>query len=451
MYTIRIIIYTRLLLLCNVINIDGYVKIKKPPMGWMSWEAFGCEKDCITFPDTCISEKLFKTMADELVKQGFAAKGYEYVNIDDCYLDSRGTPSKESPRGDLRANPTRFPSGLSALSKYIHDKNLKFGVYNDIGRTTCAGTPGLNVSAVPDKEADAQLRRDVFVMKNQWDIDSIKVDGCASNKNLMNITYPKLGRYLNNNPQSSAKPIVYSCSWPVYIQNLTATMTGVPGALDDRVIPWQSVTSSCSTWRIYKDIMDAYNLERHAGIKQIIGVFTTYNATLRSTQSVGAYHDPDMLLIGNHGLSKNQAQIQFGLWSMWSAPLLLSVDLRKISNDMRNILLNEEVIAINQDALGIMATPIILGYVMLDKAEVQLWYKPLMDGGIAVAIVNMGVFDAQKFNATFTSNDVGLRKGQSFNARDLYQRKDLGVFQGGFSTFVDPTSIIMLKITSVNN
>lgn len=447
MPTNRSITLTFSILLFCFENIDGFAKIRKPPMGWMSWEAFGCAKDCVTFPKTCISENLFKSMTDELVNQGFAAKGYEYINIDDCYLTSRGTPSKDSPRGDLRADPTRFPSGLSELSKYIHSKNLKFGVYNDVGRTTCAGTPGLNVSAVPDEEADKQLRRDIFVMKKKWNIDSIKVDGCAAKKNLMNITYPKLGAYLNNDSQQ----VIYSCSWPVYVQNLTATMTGVPGALDDNVIPWDAVTSSCTTWRIYKDIMDSYNLERHAGIRQIIGVFTTYNASLRSAQSVGAYHDPDMILAGNPGLSANQARIQFGLWSMWSAPLLLSVDLRKISDEIRNILLNEEVIAVNQDELGIMATPMILGYVMLDKAEVQLWYKPLIDGGIAVAIVNMGVFDAQKFKATFTSNDVGLQKGQHFNARDLFQRKDLGVFQGEYSTYIEATSIIMLKITVAKN
>jgi hypothetical protein len=145
-------------------------------------------------------------MADELVSGGYAAAGYSTINVDDCYMAKR-----DSHTNDLRADEVRFPGGISALSKYLHAKGLKLGVYNDIGPGTCAGDPGLNISATPDAFADAQLARDASTLAS-WEIDSIKVDGCGGNKATMNVTYPKLGAALN----ASGRQIFYTCSWPVY-------------------------------------------------------------------------------------------------------------------------------------------------------------------------------------------------------------------------------------------
>eukprot|EP00912_Choanoflagellata_sp_UC4_P001434 UC4_evm6s893 len=235
-----------------ITNIDNVIArddgLLKPPLGWMSWEVFGCERDCINYPDSCVSERNILAQGEALVSKGLKDVGFQYINIDDCYLEKRGTPTQKSPRGDLQADTERFPSGLAKLGDELHKLGLKFGVYNDIGQTTCASNPGLNISATDDEVADMQLQRDVEVMARDWEIDSIKVDGCAVDKvqNPMNITYPKLSKFLNN----SGRQILFTCSWPVYIQNLTATMDLLPGALD--VVPWKSVEKHCSTWRVYK-------------------------------------------------------------------------------------------------------------------------------------------------------------------------------------------------------
>jgi hypothetical protein len=132
----------------------------------MSWERYGCQKDCVAHPDSCISAQLFETQANLLVSKGFLAKGYNRIDIDDCFMDKRDPATNA-----LRADETRFPGGIPALSKKIHSLGLKFGVYNDIGPGTCAGNPGLNVSAVPDEYADAQLLKDVELFANEWEID----------------------------------------------------------------------------------------------------------------------------------------------------------------------------------------------------------------------------------------------------------------------------------------
>jgi|EP01047_Picozoa_sp_COSAG01_P028161 alpha-N-acetylgalactosaminidase len=133
-------------------------------------EKYGCQRDCEKFPDTCIQASLYKTMADELVSGGYKAAGYSTVNVDDCYMDKRDPTTNE-----LRADEKRFPGGISALAEYVHAQGLRLGVYQDIGRGTCAGDPGLNVSAVPDAQADTQLARDAHTFAS-WGVDSIKIE-----------------------------------------------------------------------------------------------------------------------------------------------------------------------------------------------------------------------------------------------------------------------------------
>eukprot|EP00039_Didymoeca_costata_P001557 m.53308 g.53308 ORF g.53308 m.53308 type:complete len:447 (-) comp10857_c0_seq1:174-1514(-) len=406
--------------------------IGKPPMGWMSWEHYGCNKDCDTFPDQCINEALYKRMADELVSQGFKDAGYEYINIDDCYLGPR------TASGDLQADPARFPGGISAVADYMHSKGLKLGIYNDIGRTTCAGNPGLNVSATPDKQADERLAKDVAQMVS-WGIDSLKVDGCAASKDVMNITYPKLGKLLN----ASGRHILYSCSWPVYL-----TLSECQGTLD--CVPWQLLIESCDMWRLYKDIMDVFNIPGHAGISQIIDYWANYSTTLTKYNGPSSYHDPDQLLAGDNGLSAPQAEVQFGMWAMWSAPLLMSNDLTSLTDEYRAILLNKDVIAVNQDPLGKMATSKILGTVMLENAKVYLWTKPLSNGDVAASIVHLGDFDGQYFNASFTSSDIGLPTGSTFTAKNLFKGEELGTFHDQFQAYIWPSSILMLRISKTN-
>mmetsp|Transcript_117365 Transcript_117365/g.374018 ORF Transcript_117365/g.374018 Transcript_117365/m.374018 type:complete len:441 (-) Transcript_117365:88-1410(-) len=410
--------------------------LRLPPMGWMSWERYGCQRDCVNHPDTCISAKLFETQAELLVSKGFLAKGYNRVDIDDCYMDRR-----DPKTNDLRADEARFPGGIPALSEKIHFCGLKFGIYNDIGPGTCASDTGLNVSAGPDEVADAQLQRDVEMFAHEWKVDSLKVDGCGP-RGPMNVTYPKLGDMLNR----TGRQILFSCSWPVY-GALGAPCNG--DLSSEACFPSREIAKSCSTWRVFKDIMDVYNLPGHAGLLQIIDFYARNNETLAAVSGPGQYNDYDMLLAGNAGLSVAEAKIQMGMWSMWSAPLMISNDLRTIAPEFIDVLLNDEVIAIDQDPLSASAKgTILVNNSDVMSAQISVWHKPLADGSRAVALLNTGVFDASTYNLTITASMVGLQQGSSFSARSLWERRELGEFRGSAQFWLEPISILMLKVTA---
>eukprot|EP00912_Choanoflagellata_sp_UC4_P001433 UC4_evm5s893 len=195
--------------------------------------------------------------------------------------------------------------------------------------------------------------------------------------------------------------------------------------------------------------MDAFDLKGHAGIIEIIGVWEKFNETLRNTQKRGAYHDPDMLMVGNPGLSVEEARIQFTMWSMWSAPLLLSTDLRKIDNSMIDILTNQEIISIDQDDSD-MAKPLVLGTVELDGAEVTQWTRTLSDNSIAVAVLNLGVFEGQHFNATITASSLGLPPESHFSLRDLWSKQNIPGKYNQYSVLTDATTVRAFKAYRVS-
>jgi alpha-galactosidase len=171
-----------------------------PPMGWMHWQRFRCLVDCDAYPDECINEKLFRSMADHLAADGYLEAGYEYLIIDDCWA------SKErDDQGRLQPNATRFPNGIKALADYVHSKGLKFGIYGDYGTKTCAGYPG----SYGHLETDAKT----FA---EWEVDYLKLDGCYADVDNLEQGYIEMGRYLNQ----TGRPIVYSCSWPAYQEPL---------------------------------------------------------------------------------------------------------------------------------------------------------------------------------------------------------------------------------------
>ena len=160
-----------------------------PPMGWMSWQRFACIIDCENYPDDCISEQLFKDMADHLVADNYTAVGYNYINIDDCWPEKDRHPKTEQ----LVADRKRFPNGIKALADYIHSKGLKAGIYGDIGTLTCGGYPGFSR---PDTELVNYFFLDSETFA-EWGIDSIKVDGCYASTDAFQRLYPRLGAALN--------------------------------------------------------------------------------------------------------------------------------------------------------------------------------------------------------------------------------------------------------------
>ncbi|XP_069760954.1 alpha-N-acetylgalactosaminidase-like isoform X3 [Narcine bancroftii] len=191
-------LYLTLVGLCEPLD-NGLART--PPMGWIAWERFKCTTDCKLYPDNCISERLFRAMADKLVEDGWKDLGYQYVNIDDCW-----SAMVRDINGKLQPDPDRFPSGIKGLAEYVHFKGLKLGIYGDLGHSTCGGYLGTLLETV---DLDART----FA---EWEVDMLKLDGCNSNSTERSIGYPKMSYALN----ATGRPIVYSCSWPAYEDGL---------------------------------------------------------------------------------------------------------------------------------------------------------------------------------------------------------------------------------------
>eukprot|EP01003_Olkasia_polycarbonata_P003061 NODE_162_length_1323_cov_114.195447_g129_i0.p1 GENE.NODE_162_length_1323_cov_114.195447_g129_i0~~NODE_162_length_1323_cov_114.195447_g129_i0.p1 ORF type:complete len:406 (+),score=114.91 NODE_162_length_1323_cov_114.195447_g129_i0:29-1219(+) len=375
---------------------------RTPPMGWMSWEIFRCQIDCANHPDACINEKLYKTMTDHIVSDGYLAAGYKTVSIDDCWENK--TPERDS-QGRLAPNPQRFPSGMKALGDYMHGKGVNFGIYSDEGTKTCGGYPGSKGYEAVDAKTFAD-----------WGVDYLKLDGCYNNGPGFATGYPAMGKGLNE----SGRAIVYSCSWPAY---LGANETAKPF---DKMI-----AAGCNLWRNWADIQNGWS-----SLSKIIDHWGDYSKILQQWAGPGHWHDPDMLLIGDSGATEGEARIQMGIWSIVAAPLIMGNDLRTVQPQFKAILLNKEVIAVDQDSLGKM------GGRISPLGDTEVWARELSGGDMAVALLNKGTGPA-KITATF--HDIGF--GASANIRDLFTAKDLGKFTASFSSTVPSHDIMMLKLT----
>lgn len=385
-----------------------------PPMGWLSWERFLCNVDCNKDPQNCISEQLYKTMADIMATQGYRDAGYQFVNVDDCWMaDERDFD------GHLRPNATRFPSGIKALAAYIHDKGLKFGIYQDSGLKTCAGYPGALCHYVNDARTYAD-----------WGVDMVKLDGCNLNPRLMDILYPAYTQSLNR----TGRPIVFSCSWPAYQVDLGMKPN------------YRAIAHSCNLWRYYDDISDSWE-----SVLSILDYYASVQDTLIRVSGPGRWSDPDMLIIGNYGLSYDQSKAQMALWAIMAAPLFMSVDLRTIRPEFKEILLNRQIIAVNQDPLGKMGRRIVT------VNGIEVWARPLApvtdEGFPSAAIV---LFNRRHIGGpvrvTLQLNSIGLTNPHGYKVWDLYDPHATPVIVKPFEDIpstVNPSGVVMLRAEPV--
>lgn len=343
------ILFTSLLgliiLVNNIYTLDNGLA-RTPPMGFMTWQRFRCNVDCVNDPENCISEHLVREMAHLMVSDGYLAAGYEYIIIDDCWLSHKRDPETN----ELLPDPKRFPSGIRKLADYIHSKGLKFGIYEDYGTLTCGGFPG----SINNLELDA-------ITFAKWTVDYLKLDGCYADVSQMDAGYPEMGYFLNK----TNRPIVYSCSWPAY-QNFA------------KINPnYTRIAEYCNLWRNYDDIDDSWD-----SVYTITEWFASKQDELALIHGPGQWNDPDMLIIGNYGLSDNQARAQMALWAMMSAPLLMSVDLRVIKPWHKEILQNKNLIGINQDELGTF------GKRILTINNIEIWSKTMSKDRTAFVFLN---------------------------------------------------------------
>jgi alpha-galactosidase len=288
---------------------------------------------------------------------------------------------------------------MKALADYVHGKGLKLGIYSSPGPKTCAQFEG----SYRHEEQDARAYA-------AWGIDYLKYDWCTGgsvyDRSSLAGVYAKMGRAL----QATGRPIVFSFS------------SGLPKAGE-----WGPQVGG-NLWRTTGDIQDNWRSMSSIGFDQQIG--------LDPYAGPGHWNDPDMLEIGNGGMNDTEYRTHFSLWSLLAAPLLAGNDLRTMSPDILEILTNKEVIAIDQDKLGKEAIRV------AKNGDLEVWSRPLADGGRAVGLFNRG---EQSAKVTARWSDLGL--SGALQVRDLWAHADKGVFAGEYSADVQPHSVVLVKVT----
>jgi alpha-galactosidase len=358
-----------------------------PPMGWNSWNKFACN----------VSDELIRQSADAMVATGMKDAGYEYVVIDDCWQVER------DDAGGIVPDPKRFPHGMKALADYIHAQGLKFGLYSDAGTATCQRRPG----SKGHEAIDAATYAD-------WGVDYLKYDWCNTEGQDTRESYQRMSRAL----AASGRPIVLSiCEW-------------------GSTKPWTWAPGVGQLWRATSDIQDCWDCARSWGGMGVSHIIDQV-ADLYPYAGPGHWNDPDMLEVGNGGMSATEYRAHFSLWALMAAPLMAGNDIRSMPQDTADILTNREVIAVDQDPLGMQ------GRRVRDDGAHELWMKPLADGSRAVILFNRGSDPA---GIRVSWDEIGLPKGNAV-VRDLWQKEDIGSFADGYQGATEPHGVVMIRVT----
>jgi alpha-galactosidase len=330
---------------------------RTPPMGWNDWNSFGCG----------VSEALVKQTADVMVSSGMAAAGYQYVNIDDCWMQS-----SRDAAGNLVPDPTKFPDGIAGTAAYVHGKGLKLGIYEDAGTKTCAGYPG----SLGHEQQDANS----FAA---WGVDYLKYDNCNNNGSSTKQQYIDRYTAMRDALNATGRPIVYSlCEWGVNA-------------------PWTWAPSLGNLWRTTDDINTGFdsmlrNFHQSVGLARFAGP--------------GAWNDPDMLEVGN-GWSAIEDRAHMSLWAVLAAPLIAGNNLTTASATTLSILTNRAVIAVDQDPLGSQ------GVQVQTSNGLDVLAKRLSNGDVAVVLFNEGA-STQTISTDVAT--VGKSGAASYTVSDLW-------------------------------
>ncbi|MDX1682224.1 MAG: glycoside hydrolase family 27 protein [Phycisphaeraceae bacterium] len=365
-----------------------------PPMGWNSWNTFG--------PD--INEEVVRTTADAMVESGLKDAGYEYVCIDDLW------EADERVDGKLTWDEEKFPGGMPALADYIHDLGLKFGIYSCSGTHTCAGKP----ASFGYEEIDAKT----FA---EWGVDFLKYDHCYFPPGAdARAAYARMGQAL----RMSGRDIIYSlCNW---------------GGND--VWTWGAAVGG-HMWRNTGDITDSWERIVHLGFKK--------QKEMSPWGRPNGWNDPDMLVVGMRnrgnvaadGCTDDEYRSHFALWCMQAAPLMIGCDVREMDDVTKEILLNEDLIAVNQDPMGVSA--MYLGR----HRRCETWMKPLADGDIAVGFFCLHD-DSPQEKVPIAREQIHLHDRTPCRIKDLWTGEDLGVHTRSFNSHgLEPHSCQVVRIS----
>lgn len=370
-----------------------------PPMGWNSWNHFGCD----------VNEALIMETADAMAESGMKEAGYQYVVIDDCWHGERDS------LGFIHPHPERFPSGMKALADYIHSKGLKFGIYSDAGWQTCAGRPGSRGREYQDAMQYAD-----------WGVDYLKYDWC--NTEGLNAR----GAYLTMRDAlyAAGRPIVFSlCEW-------------------GNNEPWKWGAEIGHLWRTTGDIAVVFDGFVDHGTWKSWGVLQIIDMRKNIRQYAGPDHwnDPDMMEVGN-GMIQAEDRAHFSMWCMLAAPLIAGNDLRNMSEATRAILTNDEAIAVDQDSLGIQ------GFKAYVVDSVDVWAKPLMQDELAVCFLNRARSERKiefDWKACPIKDEIFKKEFRfdihSHRIRDLWKKKSAGTTEKAFRVRIPSHDVVMLRL-----
>lgn len=370
--------------ICSFTNAQNKLLAATPPMGWNSWNKFGCN----------VSEKLIKQTAEIIVSSGMKDAGYEYIIIDDCWQVSRDSA------GNIIADSKRFPSGIKALASYVHSKGLKFGLYSDAGTGTCQNRPG----SYNHEEQDAKQYA-------AWDVDYLKYDWCNSTGLDAKVQYTKMSNALKN----SGRDIVFGiCEW---------------GTSQ----PWYWAKNVGNLWRTTGDIINCYDCKENWGGAGWLLILDQEEG-LEKYAGPGHWNDPDMLEVGNGKLTFEESKAHFSFWCLLAAPLLAGNDITNMSDTTKRILTNSDAIAIDQDALGIQ------GSKKIDEGHFEVWTKPLKGGDVAVIYFNRG---ETPVDVNVSLKSLGITG--SYKAKDVWSKKDMGLVKN-YKNTIGKHEAVMLRL-----
>lgn len=366
-----------------------------PPMGWNSWNKFGCN----------VSEKLIMDMADKMVETGMKDAGYEYVVIDDCWQVDRDS------LGFIQADPDRFPHGMKYLADYIHSKGLKFGLYSCAGSYTCQGRPGSRGHQFQDA-----------LMYAKWGVDFLKYDWCSDEGQNAQAAYATMSDAI----KESGRPIILSiCEWGEHE-------------------PWKWGKGIGHLWRVTADIRDCYQCLFDWGGVGVLNVIDKM-ADLYPYAGPGHWNDAEMLEVGNGGMTKDEYITHFSMWCMLAAPLMAGNDLTKMDKDTHEILTNKEVIAVGQDPMGEQ------GRRFMDMGEKEIWAKPLSNGELAVCFLNRTDFPWKldynwRAQTIYFANEVNIHANE-YVIRDLWKHKDIGTTAQNTKVTIPAHGVLMVRLS----
>lgn len=369
-----------------------------PPMGWNSWNTFASD----------INEKVVRETADAMAANGMRDAGYVYIVIDDTW-----SKKEREPDGRIEADPVKFPSGMKALAEYVHSKGFKFGIYSCAGVKTCGGYPGGWGHEFQDARTYAS-----------WGVDYLKYDWCDHGTADARDAYKRMSEAL----RAAGRPIVFSlCEWG---ENK----------------PWLWAEPIGHLWRTTGDIYSSYDGRKGwaSGWKLLLNaqydlVPSNGPDGIGKYAGPGHWNDPDMLEVGNEGLSYAESRAHFSLWCMLAAPLMAGNDVRHMSAEVRDLLTNKDVIAIDQDPAGKQ------GFRALSEPakQTEIWVKELSNGEWAVCVLNTGTAAA---DLTVRWSELWTLHGK-FNVHDVWAKKAVGDTSKPYTARVESHDVALLRLT----